>query len=234
MERIQKILSAAGLCSRRQAEQYISEGRVTVNGIVASLGEQADPNTDQIMLDGTSVSRVPAKVYLVLNKPRGYVTTLSDEKGRHTVAELVRDCGERVYPVGRLDMDSDGLLILTNDGDFAHRLTHPSHEMDKEYLVTVGGELSGCVGKLAALTTLEDGSPIVPAQVRVVKREAGRWVLSVVIHQGLNRQIRRMCAMVGLKVLRLQRVREGAVHLGNLAQGKWRVLTQEERVKLLS
>ena len=234
MERIQKILSAAGLCSRRQAEQYISEGRVTVNGVVASLGEQADPDTDQIMLDGTPVSCAPAKVYLVLNKPRGYVTTLSDEKGRHTVAELVRDCGERVYPVGRLDMDSDGLLILTNDGDFAHRLTHPSHEMDKEYLVTVGGELSGCAGKLAALTTLEDGSPIVPAQVRVVKREAGRWVLSVVIHQGLNRQIRRMCAMVGLKVFRLQRVREGAVHLGNLAQGRWRVLTQEERAKLLS
>lgn len=234
MERIQKILSAAGLCSRRQAEQYIAEGRVTVNGVTASLGEQADPDIDQIMLDGTPISRAPNKLYLMLNKPRGYVTTLSDEKGRHTVAELVRDCGERVYPVGRLDMDSDGLLLLTNDGEFAHRLTHPSHEMDKEYLVTVGGELSGCEGKLAALTALEDGSPIVPAQVRVVKREAGRWVLSVVIHQGLNRQIRRMCAMVGLKVLRLQRVREGTVHLGNLAQGKWRILTQEERKRLLS
>ena len=234
MERIQKILSAAGLCSRRQAEQYIAEGRVTVNGVTASLGEQANPDIDQIMLDGTPISRAPNKLYLMLNKPRGYVTTLSDEKGRHTVAELVRDCGERVYPVGRLDMDSDGLLILTNDGEFAHRLTHPSHEMDKEYLVTVGGELSGCEGKLAALTTLEDGSPIVPAQVRVVKREAGRWVLSVVIHQGLNRQIRRMCAMVGLKVLRLQRVREGTVYLGNLAQGKWRILTQEERERLLS
>ena len=234
MERIQKILSAAGLCSRRQAEQYIAEGRVTVNGVTASLGEQANPDIDQIMLDGAPISRAPNKLYLMLNKPRGYVTTLSDEKGRHTVAELVRDCGERVYPVGRLDMDSDGLLILTNDGEFAHRLTHPSHEMDKEYLVTVGGELSGCEGKLAALTTLEDGSPIVPAQVRVVKREAGRWVLSVVIHQGLNRQIRRMCAMVGLKVLRLQRVREGTVYLGNLAQGKWRILTQEERERLLS
>lgn len=234
MERIQKILSAAGLCSRRQAEQYIAQGRVTVNGAVASLGAQADPEADRIMLDGTPVSCAARKVYLMLNKPRGYVTTLSDEKGRRTVAELVQDCGERVYPVGRLDMDSDGLLILTNDGDFAYRLAHPSHEMDKEYLVTVGGELSGCDGKLAALTALEDGSPIVPAQVRVVKRDAGRWVLSVVIHQGLNRQIRRMCAMVGLKVLRLQRIREGKVGLGDLGQGKWRFLTEKEREQLLS
>ena len=234
MERIQKILSAAGVCSRRQAENYISEGRVTVNGIVVSLGDRADPNTDRIMLDGKHVSCAAEKIYLMLNKPRGFVTTLSDEKGRHTVVELVQDCGERVYPVGRLDMDSDGLLLLTNDGDFTQRLTHPSHEMDKEYFVTVGGELSGCDGKLAALTALEDGTPIVPAQVRVVKREAGHWVLSIVIHQGLNRQIRRMCAMVGLKVLRLQRIREGEVHLGDLPQGKWRFLSQRERESLLS
>ena len=234
MERLQKILSAAGLCSRRQAEKYISEGRVTVNGSVASLGDQANPDSDQIRLDGNLISCSTQKIYLMLNKPRGYVTTLSDEKGRHTVAELVHDCGERVYPVGRLDMDSDGLLLLTNDGDFAQRLTHPSHEMDKEYLVTVVGELSGCAGKLAALTTLEDGTPIVPAQVRVVKREAGRWVLSVVIHQGLNRQIRRMCAMADLKVLRLQRVREGEVYLGDLPQGKWRFLTPQEKENLLS
>lgn len=234
MERIQKILSAAGLCSRRQAEKYILEGRVAVNGRVATLGDQADPASDQIMLDGKPVSSAVQKVYLMLNKPRGYVTTLSDEKGRHTVAELVRDCGERVYPVGRLDMDSDGLLLLTNDGEFAQHLTHPSHEMDKEYLVTVGGELSGCAGKLAALTALEDGTPIVPAQVRVVKREAGRWILSVVIHQGLNRQIRRMCAMVDLKVLRLQRICEGELHLGDLPQGKWRYLTAQEVERLLS
>lgn len=234
MERIQKILSAAGLCSRRQAEKYILEGRVAVNGRVATLGDQADPASDQIMLDGKPVSSAVQKVYLMLNKPRGYVTTLSDEKGRHTVAELVRDCGERVYPVGRLDMDSDGLLLLTNDGEFAQYLTHPSHEMDKEYLVTVGGELSGCAGKLAALTALEDGTPIVPAQVRVVKREAGRWILSVVIHQGLNRQIRRMCAMVDLKVLRLQRICEGELHLGDLPQGKWRYLTAQEVERLLS
>ena len=139
MERIQKIMSAAGLCSRRQAEVYISEGRVTVNGIVASLGDQADPKKDRIEFDGRLIHNEAKKRYLMLNKPRGYVTTLSDEKGRPTVAELVKDCGDRVYPVGRLDMDSDGLLILTNDGDFAQHLTHPSHELDKEYLVTVGG-----------------------------------------------------------------------------------------------
>ena len=234
MERLQKILSAAGICSRRQAENYISAGRVTVNGVVASLGDQADPGVDRIELDGTPVGGPADKKYLMLNKPRGYVTTLSDEKGRPAVAELVRDCGDRVYPVGRLDMDSDGLLLLTNDGAFAQRLTHPSHEMDKEYLVTVGGALSGCEGRLAALTALEDGTPIVPAQVKVVKREAGCWMLSIVIHQGLNRQIRRMCAQVGLKVLRLQRIREGALSLGNLPQGKWRYLTRNEISDMLS
>lgn len=233
MERLQKILSAAGLCSRRQAETYISEGRVRVNGMVASLGDQADPETDLIELDGVPVKSAPEKRYLMLNKPRGFVTTLSDEKGRRTVAELVGDCGVRVYPVGRLDMDSDGLLLLTNDGDFAQRMTHPSHEMEKEYYVTVGGELSGCEARLAALTTLEDGTPIVPAQVRVIKREAGRWQLSIVIHQGLNRQIRRMCAQVGLNVLRLQRVREGKLMLGELPQGKWRELVVQEVNDLL-
>lgn len=233
MERIQKILSAAGICSRRQAETYILAGRVTVNGVTAKLGDSADPQQDTIAVDGKAIRSAPEKIYLMLNKPRGYVTTLSDERGRRTVAELVADCGERVYPVGRLDMDSDGLLLMTNDGDFAQRLAHPSHEKEKEYCVTVAGKLSGCEGRLAALTELEDGTPIVPAQVRVLRREAGRWTLSVTIHQGLNRQIRRMCALVGLKVLRLQRVREGALRLGDLPEGKWRRLTQQERESLL-
>lgn len=233
MERIQKILSAAGVCSRRQAEAYILAGRVTVNGVVAKLGDSADAQSDAIAFDGKPLRSAPEKLYLMLNKPRGYVTTLSDERGRRTVAELVSECGERVYPVGRLDMDSDGLLLLTNDGAFAQRLAHPSHEKEKEYYVTVAGELSGCEGRLAALTELEDGTPIVPAQVRVLHREAGRWTLSVTIHQGLNRQIRRMCAIAGLKVLRLQRVREGALALGKLPEGKWRKLTQQEIQSLL-
>ena len=232
MERIQKILSAAGVCSRRQAESYILDGRVTVNGITAQLGDRADVDHDMILVDGKPLLSVPQKLYLMLNKPRGYVTTLSDERGRRTVAELVSDCGERVYPVGRLDMDSDGLLLLTNDGDFAQRLAHPSHHKEKEYHVTVSGDLKGCEDRLAALTQLEDGTPIVPAKVKVLRRAAGEWILSITIHQGLNRQIRRMCAMTGLKVLRLQRVREGDVLLGNLAPGKWRDLTKDELASL--
>lgn len=233
MERIQKILSAAGVCSRRQAEAYIIAGRVTVNGIVARLGDSADAQHDAIAVDGKPLRSTPEKLYLMLNKPRGFVTTLSDERGRRTVAELVADCGERVYPVGRLDMDSDGLLLMTNDGSFAQRLAHPSHEKEKEYHVTVTGELSGCEGRLAALTELEDGTPIVPAQVCVLRKDAGRWTLSVTIHQGLNRQIRRMCAIAGLKVLRLQRVREETLMLGKLPEGKWRRLTQQEIQGLL-
>ena len=233
MERIQKILSSAGVCSRRQAEQYISDGRVTVNGVVVSIGDRADVSCDRIEVDGRPISTETERIYLMLNKPRGYVTTLSDERGRHTVAELVRNCGQRVYPVGRLDMDSDGLLILTNDGAFAQKLAHPSHEMDKEYQVTVSGRLDGCEARLAALTELEDGTPIVPAAVKAVKKGDGRYVLSVVIHQGLNRQVRRMCALAELKIHRLQRVREGRVCLGDLASGKWRMLTDAERKDLL-
>ncbi len=233
MERIQKILSAAGVCSRRQAEQYIVDGRVSVNGTPVALGMQADPEKDRIEVDGCPISIGTEKRYLMLNKPRGYVTTLSDERGRPTVAELVKDCGVRVYPVGRLDMDSDGLLLLTNDGEFAQRLAHPSHEMDKEYYVTVCGALEGCEEQIAALTSLEDGTPIAPARVRRISERDGRRVISVVIHQGLNRQVRRMCAMVGLKVLRLQRVREGELRLRDLPQGKWREITQQERDSLL-
>lgn len=232
-ERLQKILSAAGLCSRRQAEAYLLAGRVTVNGAVASLGDKADPDSDQIALDGQPVHRASKQLYLLLNKPRGYVTTLSDERGRPTVAELVADCGARVYPVGRLDMDSDGLLLLTNDGAFAQRMAHPSHEMEKEYHVTVSGRVDGCERRLKALTALEDGTPIVPAQVRVLRRGGERWDLSLVIHQGRNRQVRRMCAQAGLAVHRLQRVREGPLCLGRLPEGKWRVLTEQEREALL-
>ena len=232
-QRLQKILSAAGLCSRRQAEEHLKAGRVLVNGAVASLGDKADPDTDCILLDGVPVEVSEKRIYLMLNKPRGYVTTLSDERGRPTVADLTADCGCRVYPVGRLDMDSEGLLLMTSDGDFAQRLAHPSHEMEKEYYVTVRGQLSGCVECLEALRALEDGTPIAPAQVRIVKKEAESLVLSVIIHQGLNRQVRRMCALAGLSVQRLQRVREGELSLGKLPKGKWRMLTDREMQSLL-
>lgn len=234
MDRLQKILSGAGLCSRRRAEEYLSAGRVAVNGKTASLGDRADPERDEITLDGRPVRPRSGQLYILLNKPRGYVTTLSDEKNRPTAAELVRDCGGRVYPVGRLDMDSEGLLLLTSDGDFAQRLAHPSHETEKEYHVTVTGALDGCVRRLSELTALEDGTPIAPADsVRVLRREKNRWVLAVTVHQGRNRQVRRMCAMAGLRVERLRRVREGVVCLGALPPGKWRPLTEEERLALL-
>ena len=226
-ERLQKLLSAAGVCSRRAAEGYITEGRVTVNGIPAELGQRADPEKDDIRLDGKPISCPERPVYLLLNKPRGYVTTLSDEQGRKTVAELVRDCGVRVYPVGRLDLDSEGLLLMTNDGALMQRLIHPSGEIDKTYQVSVYGPVQGCAVRLASLTNLE-GEPIRSARVEVLRQTRQTAELSVTIHEGKNRQIRRMCAACGLTVKRLRRVREHTLELGDLPAGKWRYLTQEE------
>ena len=226
-ERLQKLLSAAVVCSRRTAEDYLTAGRVTVNGRTARLGQKADPDRDRILVDGRPLAPRAEPVYLLLNKPRGYVTTLSDEKGRRTVAELVADCGQRVYPVGRLDLDSEGLLLLTNDGDWAQRLLHPKHEVEKTYHVSVSGPVAGAAERLAAVTDLE-GEPIRPARVEVLRQTAGTAVLAVTIHEGKNRQIRRMCAQCGLTVKRLRRVREGTVELGTLPSGKWRYLTEEE------
>lgn len=228
-ERLQKLLSAAGICSRREGEVYLRAGRVTVNGRIARLGDKADWETDCIALDGVMVQPVAEQVYLMLNKPRGYVTTLSDDRGRPTVADLVAGCGARVYPVGRLDYYSQGLLLLTNDGGLAQRLTHPSHQIEKEYYVTVSGCLEGCVERLSALSALEDGTPIAPIGVAVTGREPGTLTLSLTLHQGLNRQIRRMCALAGLRVHRLERVREGNLRLDGLPLGVWRRLTKEEQ-----
>lgn len=226
-ERLQKLLAAAGLCSRRMAEEWISAGRVFVNGAPATLGDRADPETDTITVDGLPLPADTRRVYLMLNKPRGYVTTLSDEYGRHTAAELVSGCGARVYPVGRLDRDSEGLLLFTNDGDFAHRLLHPSHQVDKVYLVTVRGDIRGAAERLMAITEL-DGEPIAPAQAQELSRHEGQALLRVTIHQGKNRQIRRMCAGLGLHVEKLQRVEEDGLRLDDLPIGKWRYLTAQE------
>ena len=226
-ERLQKLLAAAGLCSRRMAEEWISAGRVCVNGAPATLGDRADPETDTITVDGQPLPADTRRVYLMLNKPRGYVSTLSDERGRRTVAELVADCGSRVYPVGRLDLDSEGLLLLTNDGAWAQHLLHPKHEVEKTYHVSVFGPVAGAAARLAAVTDLE-GEPIRPARVEVLRETPGTAVLAVTIHEGKNRQVRRMCAQCGLTVKRLRRVREGALELGDLPPGKWRYLTQDE------
>ena len=226
-ERLQKLIARAGVCSRRSAESLLTEGRVTVNGVAAHLGDKADAETDVIAIDGTTVAFAEPSVYLMLNKPRGYVTTLSDELGRTTAAELVADCGTRVFPVGRLDKDSEGLLLFTNDGALMQAMTHPSHQVDKTYEVTVTGELEGAADRLSAVTEL-DGEPIMPAQVEIMERQKGQALLRVTIHQGKNRQIRRMCAQVGLQVTRLRRVSEDALTLGDLKPGQWRYLTDAE------
>ncbi|WP_369282262.1 pseudouridine synthase [Oscillibacter sp. GMB15532] len=230
-ERLQKLLSAAGLCSRRAAEEWITDGRVMVNGQIAHLGDRADPDRDDVRVDGAPLGRKEHKTYILLNKPRGYVTTLSDEKGRPTVAELVKDAGARVFPVGRLDMDSEGLLLLTNDGELMQRLIHPSFQIDKTYEVEVSGFRAGADAALRAVTDLA-GEPISPATVAVLFQSGDRARFSVVIHEGKNRQIRRMCAQCGLTVLRLRRVREHILELGALPEGKWRFLTEEELAAL--
>ena len=226
-ERLQKLLAQAGLCSRREAERWITDGRVTVNGRTASVGDKADLRRDKIMVDGRPLGGSEEKRYLMLYTPRGYVTTLSDERGRPTAAELVADCGTRVYPVGRLDLDSEGLLLFTNDGAWMQRILHPSHEIEKTYEVTVAGAVENAAAELAAVRSV-DGEPIAPARVRLLRKGKETAELSVTIHEGKNRQIRRMCAAVGLHVKRLRRVREHTLSLGALPEGGWRELTADE------
>ena len=231
-ERIQKLISACGLASRRAAEGWIAAGRVSVNGEKAHLGDRADLDRDTVLVDGRPLRPGGGRTYLMLNKPRGYVTTLSDEKGRRTVSDLVAGCGARVWPVGRLDMDSEGLLLLTDDGALTHQLLHPSHQVEQEYLVWVTGNVNKALPILSAPMAL-DGELLAPAQVRRGRDSGGVHQLSITIHQGKNRQVRRMCAQAGLEVLRLKRVREGAVSLDRgLKAGQWRSLTGEELLEL--
>lgn len=221
------MIAAAGICSRRQAEELLAAGRVRVNGRTAAIGEKADLERDAVTVDGRPVQRQREFVYLMLNKPTGYVTTLSDEKGRPTVADLTKDVGVRVFPVGRLDLMSEGLLLMTNDGALMQRMLHPSAGVNKTYRLTVGGQLSRAAERLAAITDL-DGEPICPAQVELLRQTGKTAELSVTIHEGKNRQIRRMCAVCGLTVKRLCRVKEHTLTIGKLEPGKWRYLTDDE------
>lgn len=230
-ERLQKILSGRGVASRRAAEKMITDGRITVNGRIALLGEGADPEIDEILVDGRPLPSVSENVYIILNKPRGYVTTVSDDRGRKTVMELVQDCPARVYPVGRLDMDSEGLLLMTNDGDFANALMHPKHNVNKTYEVWVTGYHNASLALLARPITL-DGYTIRKPEVKLLWEDGGKAKLLVTIHEGRNRQIRRMCEAANMQVTRLRRISEGFVQLGNLPLGKWRHLTKEEIAKL--
>lgn len=227
-ERLQKIIAARGLASRRRAEEWISAGRVQVNGTMAALGDTADPETDEILLDGCPLPAGAKPVYLMLHKPKGYVTTLSDEKGRKNAAELVADCGVRVYPVGRLDMDSEGLLLFTNDGAFANRLMHPRHRVAKIYAVTVTSFSNAGLRRLSQPMVL-DGYAIRRPEIRLLQTlGAGTAELELTIYEGRNRQIRRMCAQAGMQVRRLVRIGEGQLRLGALPCGCWRYLTQQE------
>ena len=226
-QRLQKILSNYGVASRRKAEQMIIDRRVRVNGNTASLGDVADDEEDVIEVDGVRLKRQPARVVLMLNKPRGYVCTLSDEKGRKNVAELVSGCGARVYPVGRLDLNSEGLLLLTNDGELANRLTHPKKEVDKVYLVWLSQYIPGCEASIASPIEI-DGRPTNPAKVEKLRQDGETALLRITIHEGRNRQIRRLCERANVTVTRLRRVAEGSLQLGDLKPGQWRVLTEEE------
>ena len=227
--RLQKYIADCGLCSRRAAEAAIAEGRVAVDGLPATIGQKIDPQRQAVTFDGAPVRREGSeRHYLLLNKPRGVVTTLSDEKGRRSVYDLVRDLPYRVYPVGRLDMYSDGLLLLTDDGDLAAFLTHPRHETDKRYLLTVRGAVGENTLARLRQPFLLDGYTTRPATVTVEKTNEDETVLCVVIHEGRNRQIRRMCRAVGLTVLRLTRVGMGDLTLGDLPAGQYRPLTAEE------
>ena len=230
-ERLQKMLSARGVASRRKAEEMIQNGLVTVNGLPAKLGDTADPDADEILINGQPLPRQEAYIYILLHKPRGYVTTLYDEKGRPNAAQLVADCGVRVYPVGRLDMDSEGLLLFTNDGAFANALMHPKHEVKKTYDVWVTGYVPGAEVRLARPITL-DGYTIRPPKVKLIRAEGKKAKFQVTIHEGRNRQVRRMCEAAGMYCTRLRRIKEGSLSLGDLPLGKWRYLTEEEVSKL--
>jgi len=231
-QRLQKIIAAAGYCSRRQAEVLIQAGRVEVNGSTAGLGDQADPAVDRILIDGQPINAAEPHYYVLLNKPVGTVTTMSDPEGRRMVTDLLDDIPVRVFPVGRLDISTGGLLLLTNDGQLAHHLAHPSHEVDKVYLVKVRGRLSAeAERKLKEGVQLDDG-PTAPARLQELRvRDNNSW-FQLIIHEGRNRQVRRMCEALGYPVSRLTRVGYAFLTLGDLGPGQYRLLTESEVARL--
>ncbi len=229
--RIQKIMSEQGLCSRRAAEQIINEGRVKLNGHPVNVGDKMNPSVDVLTVDGQRIAlkKEPQMYYLALYKPRGYVTTASDELGRKTVMDLVKNIPARLYPVGRLDKDSEGLIFMTNDGEFANAMMHPSGEITKLYRVTVRPHATEQqIVKLSQGVVLDDGTKTLPAVINVVSDDPTRTVMEMTLREGKNREIRRMCEAVGLEVIRLKRNNEGCVKLGMLQPGEYRDLTKQE------
>ena len=227
--RLQKYLSQCGVSSRRKAEQLIADGKVRVNGRCVEVGTKIDPKRDVVTIDKQRIRPSKVRCYIMLHKPRGFVTTLKDELGRKSVDMLISDVGERVYPVGRLDKDSEGLLLFTNDGEFANYMAHPRCHIPKTYRVTVRPPMSDeQLNTLITGVTLDDGYKTMPAEVTIALNEQNRIVLLITISEGKNRQIRRMCEAVGLELIRLKRISIGQLRLGMLPQGKWRELTEME------
>lgn len=230
--RLQKFMADNGIASRRKSEELISLGKVKVNGRVAQIGDKVDPKKDKVTVSGKRITVDNELVYIMLHKPRGFITTMSDEMDRKCVAELISDVDKRVYPVGRLDRESEGLLILTNDGELANAITHPTKHVPKTYRVTIRPSINE--EQLTALATgiVIDGRMTAPSDVHVLEKQEGRVVLEITIYEGRNRQIRKMCEALSLEVARLKRTQVGPIKLGMLQQGKYRYLTEDEVRKL--
>lgn len=231
--RLQKYISECGVASRRKAEELISLNKVKVNGKLAKIGDKINPQKDTVTVNGEKIKNDSSMRYIMLHKPRGFVTTMEDELGRKCVVQLVSDVNERVYPIGRLDKDSEGLLLMTNDGEFANAMMHPAHHISKTYRVTVRPNINE--NQITAMITglHVDGRMTAPAEVKVLQKEPDRVVLEIVLHEGRNRQIRKMCEEQNLEVARLKRTAVGILKLGMLPQGKWRDLTKDEVEKLM-
>ena len=231
--RLQKYLAECGVASRRKSEELMDQGKVKVNGSIASIGDKINPKRDTVTVNGKKIVKQKSHTYIMLHKPRGFITTMSDEMDRKCVAQLVKDVPGRVYPVGRLDRDSEGMLLFTNDGEFANAMTHPTRHVPKTYRVTVRPSITEeQITKLTTGVIIEDRMTA-PAEVRVVTKEEGRVVLEIILYEGRNRQIRKMCEEVGLEVARLKRTAIGSIKLGMLKQGDYRELTEDEVRRLM-
>jgi len=232
LSRLQKILSAHGIASRREAERMIADGRVEINGVKATVGQSAIPGQDRITVDSIELKHADKKIYLMLNKPEGYLTTVTDDRSRQTVMELVSGAEARVYPVGRLDLNSEGLLLFTNDGEFANRIMHPSFNINKAYEVKVRGDVQEAV-RLLQMPVCIDEHTVRVVNVEIIEKTTSGGRITITISEGRNRQVRKMCIACGLKVDKLKRISIGELMLGDLKTGKWRHLTEDE-VLLLS
>lgn len=226
--RLQKFMADCGVASRRKSEELIAAGRVKVNGMVASVGDKVDPKKDTISVNGRKLTRDKNYIYIMLHKPRGYVTTMSDEMDRKCVAELVADVGKRIYPIGRLDRDSEGLLLFTNDGEFANAMTHPSRHIAKTYRVSVKPAITEEQITILTSSMMMDGKKTLPADVRIINKEEDKTSLEIILYEGKNRQIRRLCEAAGLETARLKRLSIGQLSLGHLKVGEYRHLTHDE------